>query len=122
MLGPIGDMATRIALHQGFRVIGVDLVPERLERARGCGAEVIVHIATVERAQLAAWLGEQARLRKENGELRGVIALTASGEEGALELVPDTLSTDDDRSPDACGKVLKLRRLLGSTGDWDIAL
>jgi hypothetical protein len=36
------------------------------------------------------------------------------GEEGALELVPDTLSTDDDRSPDACGKVLKLRRLLGS--------
>ena len=33
-LGPIGDMATRIALHQGFRVIAVDLVPERLERAR----------------------------------------------------------------------------------------
>ena len=40
-LGPIGDMAARIALHQGFRVIGVDLVPERLERARGRGAEVI---------------------------------------------------------------------------------
>jgi S-(hydroxymethyl)glutathione dehydrogenase/alcohol dehydrogenase len=40
-LGPIGDMATRIALHQGFRVIGVDLVPERLERARTRGAEVI---------------------------------------------------------------------------------
>jgi S-(hydroxymethyl)glutathione dehydrogenase/alcohol dehydrogenase len=34
-------MATRIALHQGFRVIGVDLVPERLERARTRGAEVI---------------------------------------------------------------------------------
>ncbi len=40
-LGPIGDMATRVALHQGFRVIGVDLVPERLERARSRGAEVI---------------------------------------------------------------------------------
>ncbi len=40
-LGPIGDMATRIALHQGFRVIAVDLVPERLERARARGAEVI---------------------------------------------------------------------------------
>ena len=39
-LGPIGDMATRIALHQGFRVIAVDLVPERLERARARGAEV----------------------------------------------------------------------------------
>jgi len=40
-LGPIGDMATRIALHQGFRVIAVDLVPERLARATAAGAEVI---------------------------------------------------------------------------------
>ena len=31
-LGPIGDMAARIAMHRGHRVIGVDLVPERLER------------------------------------------------------------------------------------------
>jgi S-(hydroxymethyl)glutathione dehydrogenase/alcohol dehydrogenase len=40
-LGPIGDMATRIALHQGFRVIAVDLVPERLARAQARGAETI---------------------------------------------------------------------------------
>ncbi len=40
-LGPIGEMATRIALHQGIRVIAVDLVPERLARARSRGAEVI---------------------------------------------------------------------------------
>jgi threonine dehydrogenase-like Zn-dependent dehydrogenase len=40
-LGPIGDMACRIAHHQGFRVIGVDLVPERLERARARGVEVL---------------------------------------------------------------------------------
>jgi threonine dehydrogenase-like Zn-dependent dehydrogenase len=40
-LGPIGDMATRIALHRGHRVISVDLVPERLERARSRGAEVL---------------------------------------------------------------------------------
>jgi threonine dehydrogenase-like Zn-dependent dehydrogenase len=40
-LGPIGDMATRIALHRGHRVIGVDLVAERLERARSRGAEVL---------------------------------------------------------------------------------
>jgi threonine dehydrogenase-like Zn-dependent dehydrogenase len=39
-LGPIGDMASRIALHRGHRVFGVDLVPERLERARARGAEV----------------------------------------------------------------------------------
>jgi threonine dehydrogenase-like Zn-dependent dehydrogenase len=39
-LGPIGDMAARIALHRGHRVFGVDLVPERLERVRARGAEV----------------------------------------------------------------------------------
>ncbi|MFI2610961.1 alcohol dehydrogenase catalytic domain-containing protein [Kitasatospora sp. NPDC018619] len=41
-LGPIGDMAARIALHQGAgQVIGVDLVPERLERARARGVTVL---------------------------------------------------------------------------------
>ena len=40
-LGPIGDMACRIASHQGARVIGVDLVPERLERLRQFGVEVL---------------------------------------------------------------------------------
>jgi threonine dehydrogenase-like Zn-dependent dehydrogenase len=40
-LGPIGDMATRIALHRGHRVIAVDLVEERLDRARNRGAEVL---------------------------------------------------------------------------------
>jgi threonine dehydrogenase-like Zn-dependent dehydrogenase len=40
-LGPIGDMATRVALHRGHRVISVDLVPERLARAAKRGAEVL---------------------------------------------------------------------------------
>jgi threonine dehydrogenase-like Zn-dependent dehydrogenase len=40
-LGPIGDMSARIAMHHGFRVIGVDLVPERLARVKARGAEVI---------------------------------------------------------------------------------
>jgi len=40
-LGPIGDMAARIAQHQGARVIAVDLVPERLHRARARGIEVL---------------------------------------------------------------------------------
>ena len=39
-LGPIGDMAARIAAHRGHRVLGIDLVPERLERQRARGAEV----------------------------------------------------------------------------------
>ena len=38
-LGPIGDMSTRIAKHLGYRAIGIDLVPERLERARRNGVE-----------------------------------------------------------------------------------
>lgn len=41
-LGPIGDMCCRVALQQGVgRVIGVDLVPERLERVRSLGFEVL---------------------------------------------------------------------------------
>jgi threonine dehydrogenase-like Zn-dependent dehydrogenase len=41
-LGPIGSMACRVATHLGAsRVIGVDLVPERLERAQKHGAEVV---------------------------------------------------------------------------------
>ncbi len=40
-LGPIGDMASRIATHLGHRVIGIDLVAERLERARSRGVETI---------------------------------------------------------------------------------
>lgn len=38
-LGPIGDMAVRLALLEGIRVIAVDLVPERLARAAARGAE-----------------------------------------------------------------------------------
>lgn len=40
-LGPIGDMASRIGSHLGLRVIGVDLVPERLARVRNRGTEVL---------------------------------------------------------------------------------
>ncbi|MBN9741864.1 glutathione-dependent formaldehyde dehydrogenase [Amycolatopsis sp. A1MSW2902] len=41
-LGPIGQMCARVALHQGAgEVIGVDLVPERLARARAHGATTL---------------------------------------------------------------------------------
>ncbi|QES04652.1 glutathione-dependent formaldehyde dehydrogenase [Streptomyces venezuelae] len=40
-LGPIGDMCTRVAAHRGAgRVIGIDLVPDRLARAAGHGVQV----------------------------------------------------------------------------------
>ncbi|WP_329454869.1 zinc-dependent alcohol dehydrogenase [Streptomyces sp. NBC_01497] len=41
-LGPIGDMAARVALHRGAEVvIGVDFVPERLARARARGVHTL---------------------------------------------------------------------------------
>ena len=40
-LGPIGQMSARIARHKGYRVIAIDLVPERLEMARRHGIEVL---------------------------------------------------------------------------------
>ena len=41
-LGPIGQFCVRIAKHLGVeRVIAVDLVPERIERARQHGAEIV---------------------------------------------------------------------------------
>jgi len=40
-LGPIGEMATRVAQHRGHRVIAVDLVPDRLERAKSHDVETL---------------------------------------------------------------------------------
>src|SRR5829696_2773952 len=41
-LGPIGDMACRIAKHHGIeQVIGIDVVRERLERPRAFGVETL---------------------------------------------------------------------------------
>ena len=40
-LGPIGDMAARIAAHRGYDVIAVDLVPERLVRVAARGIRTI---------------------------------------------------------------------------------
>ena len=40
-LGPVGQLTARIAAHAGRRVIGVDLVPERLALAREWGVEVV---------------------------------------------------------------------------------
>jgi threonine dehydrogenase-like Zn-dependent dehydrogenase len=56
-LGPIGEMATRIAQHRGVEhVIAIDLVPERLERARAHGVQAI---DLTEHDDLAAVVREQ---------------------------------------------------------------
>jgi threonine dehydrogenase-like Zn-dependent dehydrogenase len=40
-LGPVGQMAARIAAHRGHRVIGLDVEPDRLERAQAIGIDVV---------------------------------------------------------------------------------
>jgi threonine dehydrogenase-like Zn-dependent dehydrogenase len=40
-LGPIGEMSTRVAQHRGARVLAIDRVEDRLERARTHGVEVL---------------------------------------------------------------------------------
>lgn len=40
-LGPVGQLAARVAMHWGIRVIGVDLVPERLSLAAEWGVETV---------------------------------------------------------------------------------
>jgi threonine dehydrogenase-like Zn-dependent dehydrogenase len=62
-LGPIGDMSCRIALHRGAaKVIGVDLVPERLARARERGVETF---------DLTSYDGELAQAIREVTDGRG---------------------------------------------------
>ena len=61
-LGPIGDMVCRVAAHRGHRVFGVDLVPERLERAAARGVETL---------DLSEHGGELADLLRERTDGRG---------------------------------------------------
>jgi threonine dehydrogenase-like Zn-dependent dehydrogenase len=54
-LGPIGEMCTRIAQHRGAgEVLAIDLVPERLERARAHGVVALDLEAAGDRDELAA--------------------------------------------------------------------
>jgi len=50
-LGPIGDMASRIATHLGYRVIAADVVPERIARAKARGIDVL---ETTEQAEVVS--------------------------------------------------------------------
>ncbi|WP_310963410.1 zinc-dependent alcohol dehydrogenase [Nocardioides terrisoli] len=56
-VGPIGDMACRIAAHRGHRVIAVDLITERLNRVRAFGAETI-DLREVDLSDLGAMIRE----------------------------------------------------------------
>ncbi len=64
-LGPIGQMSARIAAHKGARVIGLDLVKERLELAQKRGIE------TIDVSNGAGDTGEVAERLREMTEGRG---------------------------------------------------
>ncbi|HWJ83358.1 MAG TPA: zinc-dependent alcohol dehydrogenase [Nocardioides sp.] len=55
--GPIGDMAARMAVKQGHRVISVDRVPERLARTEAFGAEVL----DLDEVEKSGTIGEAVR-------------------------------------------------------------
>ncbi len=95
-LGPIGDMCTRIARHRGVeRVIGVDLVPERLARAR------LNKIDTIDLGQHEKDLGDVIRGMTDGRGTDAVIdavGMEAHGSPGAkiahqaVGLLPDAVA------------------------------
>ncbi|RCK68041.1 glutathione-dependent formaldehyde dehydrogenase [Desertihabitans brevis] len=94
-LGPIGEMAARVALQQGVRVIGVDRVPARLERSRTLGVDVL---------ELGSDLVEEVLSRTDG---RGADAvLDAVGMEAHGSPVAEVAQKVASRLPDALARPL----------------
>ena len=94
-LGPIGQMTARIAAHRGAsRVIGIDLVPERLAMARRHGIDVIDLSTTDDLAaavrELTDGRGVDAAVDAVGMEAHG--SPVASFGQRAATLLPDALA------------------------------
>jgi threonine dehydrogenase-like Zn-dependent dehydrogenase len=96
-LGPIGDMCTRVAMHLGYdQVIGVDLVPERLDRARRRGV-VTIDLREVDGDDLTSQVRELTKGRGGDGVIDAV-GMEAHGSPGAhmahrmTALLPNTVA------------------------------
>ena len=93
-LGPVGQLATRIGLHRGLRVIGVDGVTERLAAARERGVEVL---STAEVDDIPAAIKELTDGRGADGTLDAV-GMEAHGSPVAhtvikgVGLIPDAVA------------------------------
>ena len=95
-LGPVGQMAARIALRRGAtRVIGIDLIPERLEMARRHGVDVIDsrEVADVVGAvrDLTDGRGVDGSIDAVGMEAHG--SPVAAGAQRLAGLLPDALAT-----------------------------
>ena len=98
-LGPIGDMACRIALHRGVRqVIGVDRVPARLDRARARG------VTTVDLDEVDGEVGDAVRDLTDGRGADAVI--DAVGMEAHGSPVVEATHKVVSALPDAVGKRL----------------
>ncbi|MFE6815134.1 zinc-dependent alcohol dehydrogenase [Streptomyces sp. NPDC057677] len=114
-LGPIGDMAARVALHQGAgEVLGVDLVPERLSRARERG------VRTLDLAELGDGLGDRIRDLTEGRGTDAVIDAVGMEAHGA----PLTKAAQRVTGllPDALGRSLMTRVGVDSMSAFDAAV
>jgi len=97
-LGPIGDMAARIAAHLGYRVIAVDRIRERLARAEERG------ITTIDLSSLDESVGDAVRSMTDGRGTDSVI--DAVGMEAHGSPVASTLQKMTALMPDAIAKPL----------------
>lgn len=97
-LGPIGDMAARIAAHLGYRVIAVDRIRERLARAEERG------ITTIDLSSLDESVGDAVRSMTDGRGTDSVI--DAVGMEAHCSPVASTLQKMTALMPDAIAKPL----------------
>ncbi|WP_166907278.1 zinc-dependent alcohol dehydrogenase [Mycobacterium sp. DL440] len=97
-LGPIGDMAARVAQHLGYRVIAVDRIRERLARADMRG------ITTIDLTSLDGSVGDAVRSMTDGRGTDSVI--DAVGMEAHGSPVASTLQKITALMPDAIAKPL----------------
>ncbi|MGV0736136.1 zinc-dependent alcohol dehydrogenase [Mycobacterium syngnathidarum] len=97
-LGPIGDMAARIAQHLGYRVIAVDRIRERLARAEERG------ITTIDLNALDESVGDAVRSMTDGRGTDSVI--DAVGMEAHGSPVASTVQKMTALMPDAIAKPL----------------
>ncbi|MFI6417253.1 zinc-dependent alcohol dehydrogenase [Streptomyces sp. NPDC050842] len=114
-LGPIGDMAARMALQRGAgEVLGVDLVPERLSRAQEHG------VRPLDLAELGDGLGDRIRDLTDG---RGVDAvIEAVGMEAHGAPLTKAAQRATGLLPDALGRKLMTRAGVDSMTAFDAAV
>ncbi|HEY1156912.1 MAG TPA: alcohol dehydrogenase catalytic domain-containing protein, partial [Arthrobacter sp.] len=91
-LGPVGQFAGRIGVHRGFRVIGIDPVPERREMAARHGVETLDLSKTIgdELREMTGGRGPDAVVDAVGMEAHG--SPVAGFAHQALGLLPDKLA------------------------------